>query len=1075
LAITGYSEDELIEQPSISLLKSLSWEATNCFEEFASGTSFLGRQTASEVVLLSRLLPILQKFNPRIPLEALNLAVAELVRDRGRMSRAAANWEVYNLLKNGVKVTFRSPSKEGVTETIRLIDWNNPDNNDFFLASQFWIAGDMYKCRADLVGFVNGIPLLFIELKASHKALKTAYDENLTHYKNAISQIFWYNGFVILSNGSHARIGSITAEWEHFSEWKRINSEGEKGIISLETMLRGTCEPARFLDLIENFSIFMEAKGGYMKLSAKNHQYLGVNNTIEALRNISQNQGRLGVFWHTQGSGKSISMIYFAQKVLRKLSGRYTFLIVTDRHELDKQIYKNFADSKATTEVECHAEDGKHLKQLLKEDHRYIFTLIQKFYTEKGQRYPVVSERSDIIVITDEAHRSQYDIFAMNMRSALPNAAFIGFTGTPLMIGEEKTRQVFGDYVSIYNFQQSIEDGATVPLFYENRIPELQLTNEQLNTEMETILDEAELDEQQEKKFEREFAREYHLITRDDRLERIAEDIVSHHMGRDFSGAYGPGKAMIISVDKATAIKMYDKVQKYWKEYLDKLEAMLAGSDIFTKSMLETRIEYMKETEMAVVVSQSQNEIKEMKQKGVDIGSHRKKMHDEDLDKRFKDENDKLRIVFVCAMWMTGFDVPCCSTIYLDKPMRNHTLMQTIARANRVFPEKVNGLIVDYIGVFRDLQRALAIYAPTPESGERPIRDKTQLIAMLNQTIGDAKAFLAERGIDVEKIIKAEGFEKVAEINGAVRAIVLRDSSAFEGALDDSIDKVLINDESKLRYLQLALKVNQVFRAIKPDPVLFDYLSIYTLIIRLADKIHSLTPTADIAKVTEKIEKLLDESISVAAFAIRDQAGVYQAGDIVDLSKIDFEKLRHQFDAGKKRIEIEKLRGALNSKLQKMVRINRTRMDFMQKFQQMIDDYNSGATSTDEFFAQLVKFTQDLNHEDKRAIAENLSEEELAIFDLLTKPDMKLTKKEKKQVKAIAQSLLTRLKAEMLVLDWRKKQQTRAAVQLTIQEILDNLPERYTQEIYSQKCGVVYQHVFESYVGEDRSIYAAGI
>ena len=1070
--MSGYSEDELIEQPSIDLLKALGWETANCFDEFATGISVLGRQTASEVILISHLFPVLQKLNPKIPPEALNIAISDLMRDRGRMSLAAANREVYCLLKDGIKISFRSASKEEVTEIVKVIDWDNPQNNDFFLASQFWIAGDMYTRRADLVGFVNGIPILFVELKACHKALKSAYDDNFTDYKTAIPQIFWYNGLVILSNGSKACIGSLTALWEHFSEWKRINTEGEKGVVSLETMLRGTCEPARLLDLVENFAVFMEARGGYIKLTAKNHQYLGVNNTLEALKNIGENKGRLGVFWHTQGSGKSVSMIYFAQKVLRKLPGHWTFLIVTDRDELDKQIYKNFADSHATTELECQAESGAHLKQLLSEDHRYIFTLIQKFHTEPGQRYPVISERSDIIVITDEAHRSQYDLFAMNMRSALPNAAFIGFTGTPLMIGEEKTRQVFGDYVSVYNFQQSIEDGATVPLFYENRIPELQITNPQLNNDMASILENADLDERQEKKFEREFAREYHLITRDDRLERIAEDMVSHHMGRDFSGTYGPGKAMVISVDKATAVKLYDKVQKYWVKYLKNLEGMLDTSDIFVKSMLETRIKYMKVTEMAVVVSQSQNEIEELKSKGADIVPHRKKMVKEDLAKRFKDEDDKLRIVFVCAMWMTGFDVPCCSTIYLDKPMRNHTLMQTIARANRVFPEKVNGLIVDYIGVFRDLQKALAIYAPTPESGERPIKDKAELIALLNQAIADAKAFLAEHGVDVDKVLKAEGFDKVAQINGAVKAIVMHDSKAYEGALDDTIDKVLINDESKQRYLQLALNVNRVFRAIKPDPVLFDYLLIYTLIVRLADKIYSLTSPADIAKVMGQVEKLLDESISIAGYAIHAPKGVYQTENIVDLSKIDFEKLRKQFEQGKKRIEIEKLKGALNSKLQKMVRINRTRMDFLNKFQEMIDEYNSGSAIADEFFDRLIEFAQGLNQEDKRAISENLSEEELAIFDLLTRPKIKLTKKETQQVKAAAKNLLDKLKKEMLVLDWRKKQQTRAAVKLTIEQILEQLPETYTRELYAQKCGVVYQHVYESYIGPGESIYS---
>ena len=1066
-----YTEDALVEQPAIALFAALGWETANCFNEVFGTGGTLGRETPADVVLVPRLHDALRRLNPDLPGEAIALAVEDITRDRSAMNPVQANRQVYSLLKNGVKVSYQKEEEEAV-DTVRVIDWDEPGNNDFFLASQFWISGDMYERRADLVGFVNGIPLLLVELKTSHRKLQNAYRNNIRDYKTAIPQLFWYNAFIMLSNGSDAKIGSTTAEWEHYGEWKKAESESEQGVVSLETAIKGTCRKDRFLDLVESFIVYSDAGGAAIKLFARNHQFLGVNNAIAAVGQIRDCRGRLGVFWHTQGSGKSLSMIFFSQKILRKLQGNWTFLIVTDRQELDGQIYRTFSQAGAVTEPEnaVRAQDGDHLKQLLREDHRYLCTLIHKFHTRDGEAYPKLSDRSDIIVITDEAHRSQYDEFAKNMRQALPNAAFIGFTGTPLMVGEEKTRQVFGSYVSIYNFKQSVDDGATVPLYYENRIPELQLTNEDLNEDIFRVIDDADLNEEQEAKLEQTIRHQYHLITRDDRLEKIAADLVEHFMGRGFRG-----KAMVVSIDRLTAARMYEKVKKRWQAYLVKLQARAATASPTEAGILMEKIKYMHDTDMAVVVSQSQNELSFFQEHGIDFEPHRRRMVREDLDTKFKNPDDPFRIVFVCAMWMTGFDVPCCSTIYLDKPMRNHTLMQTIARANRVFPEKVNGLIVDYIGVFRDLQRALAIYAPTQESAERPIKDKAQLIAMLNQTIGDARAFLVEHGIDVDKITKAEGFEKVAEINGAVKAIVLRDSSAFEGALDDSIDKVLINDESKLRYLQLALKVNQVFRAVKPDPVLFDYLLIYTLIIRLADKIHSLTPTADIAKVTEKVEKLLDESIGVAAFAIRDQAGVYQVGDIVDLSKIDFEKLRHQFDAGKKRIEIEKLRGALNSKLQKMVRINCTRMDFMQKFQQMIDDYNSGATSMDEFFAQLVKFTQDLNHEDKRAIAENLSEEELAIFDLLTKLDMKLTKKEEKQVKAIAQSLLTRLKAEMLVLDWRKKQQTRAAVQLTIEKILEELPGTYTQEIYSQKCGVVYQHVFESYVGEGRSIYAAGI
>jgi type I restriction enzyme R subunit len=481
-----YSENALIEQPAIALFRDLGWGFANSFHETFGEQGTQGRGTSSDVVLIKRLRTALLKLNPDLHEDAASQAIEELTRDRSTMSLVQANHEIYRLLKNGVKVTVRGDEQplEDAIETIRVIDWNEPSNNDFFLASQFWVTGEMYKRRADLVGFVNGLPLVFIELKASHRRLEHAFERNLRDYKNAIPNLFLYDAFIILSNGSKSRIGSITADWENFAEWKRINSEGEEGIVSLETMIRGTCEPARLLDLIENFTLFSEERGGLVKLVAKNHQYLGVNSAIDAVEKIRENRGRLGVFWHTQGSGKSYSMVFFTQKILRKLPGNWTFVVVTDRDDLDNQIYKNFSRAGAVIEPEdqVRAGSGEHLRQLLQEDHRCVFTLIQKFRTDQGKPYPELSDRSDIIVITDEAHRSQYDVFAMNMRNALPNAAFIGFTGTPLMAGEERTRDVFGDYVSIYDFKQSVDDGATVPLYYENRIPELQLTNQDLNT-----------------------------------------------------------------------------------------------------------------------------------------------------------------------------------------------------------------------------------------------------------------------------------------------------------------------------------------------------------------------------------------------------------------------------------------------------------------------------------------------------------------------------------------------------------------------------------------------------------------
>ncbi|MFN2267986.1 MAG: type I restriction endonuclease subunit R, partial [Desulfonatronovibrio sp.] len=691
-----------MERPAIALLEQLGWDVFDAYGEFDHGSSSLGRENKGEVILKVRLRLSLLELNPELPVEAVHEAIAEICKDRSRMSLAAANKEIYDLIKNGVRVNIPDPEGDGETvELVRIVDWDKPDKNDFLLCSQFWVTGEMHTRRTDLVGFVNGLPLVFMEFKSPRYRIESAYYDNLRDYKDTIPHLFWPNALIILSNGSKSRMGSMTAGWEHFASWKKIESEDEQGQVSLETMLRGLCEPSRLLDMVENFTLFQEAPGGLIKLIAKNHQYLGVNNAIKALKNIKEHKGRLGVFWHTQGSGKSVSMIFFAQKVMRKMPGNWIFVIITDRKELDGQIYKNFASAGVVTEGKAQAESVLHLRQILQEDHRYVFTLIHKFRTEKGEHHPVLSERDDIIVITDEAHRSQYDTLAMNMRTALPNASFLAFTGTPLIIGEERTKEVFGDYISVYDFKQSVEDKATVPLYYENRIPELQLINDNFNPDMERLLEEAEFDEEQEKKLEREFAREYHLITREDRLEAIAKDLVDHFIGRGFQG-----KGMMICIDKATAVRMYDKVQKYWKDKIEELQRELASSDGDKAKDIASSIAWMQETDMAVVVSQGQNELGDMENKGLDIRPHRKRMLEEDLETRFKKPNDPFRLVFVCAMWMTGFDVPSCSTLYLDKPMRGHTLMQTIARANRVYPGKVSGLIVDYAGVFRNLEKA---------------------------------------------------------------------------------------------------------------------------------------------------------------------------------------------------------------------------------------------------------------------------------------------------------------------------------------------------------------------------------
>lgn len=1005
----------------------------------------LGRETEQEVVLRRYLMPALKRLNPTVPEEALSQAAEELTRERSAMSPASANREVYTLLKEGVKVSVPDPSGGDVPVTVRVVDWREPENNHLLLVSQFWVQGELYRRRADLVGFVNGVPLLFVELKASHRRLESAYKDNLRDYKSAIPRLFWYNAFIVLSNGSEAKVGSITAPWGHFAEWKKVAREDEAPRLSLETLLQGTCERGRFLDLCENLILFSEEPEGLVKIVAKYHQVLGVNNAVAAVQNLKKRQGKLGVYWHTQGSGKSYSMVFFSQKVMRKLPGNWTFVVVTDRIELDDQIYGTFARAGVTGAQEVHAEDGAHLQRLLREDHRYVFTLIQKFRVPTGETYPTLSEREDVIVMTDEAHRSQYDVFALNMRSALPKAAFIGFTGTPLLAGEEKTREVFGDYVSVYNFAQAVADGATVPLYYENRIPELQLTNADLDEEMQALLEEAELDPAQQRKVEREFAREYHLITREERLDKIAEDIVAHFMGR---GHFG--KAMVVSIDKATAVRMFDNVQRHWRAYGERLQDELLGATGEEATRLAARLTFMQDTDMAVVISQAQNEVEDFAKLGLDIRPHRERMVKEKLDETFKKPGTNLRLVFVCAMWMTGFDAPSVSTIYLDKPMRNHTLMQTIARANRVWGEKNNGLIVDYVGVFRNLQQALAIYGTQEgkgegEDGTTPVKDKAELLAALETALAEAITFVKGYGIDVDAIIKAPVFERIR-------------------LTDDAKEALLESDATKRRFLALEGTVDKLFKAVLPDDRANAYLPTRSVLHVVAEKLKGDADPADIDEVMGEVTTLLDRSVDAEAYVIAQPTD--SADHLLDLSRLDIEKLQAAFEGGRKRTEAEKLRRLLARKLEQLVAINRSRMNYYEQFSKMIDDWNQGAQNVDAYFQGLLAFAEALSTEEERGLREGLSEEELSVFDLLTQADLPLDAADERSVKEVAKDLLATLKREKLGLDWRKYQRSRAAVKVTIERLLDEgLPDVYDEGTYQRAADAVYEHVFEQYAG----------
>ena len=1060
MSANAYTEDQLVEQPAIGLFEDLGWETVSAAEEILGTAGTLGRTTKMEAVLAGRLRAALEKLNPSLPSEAITLAMDELTRNRSAMSLAAANREVHELLKQGIKVSVPDKERGGQkTERVRVIDWENPEANDFLLVSQMSIQGPLYLRRPDLIGFVNGLPLVVVELKKPGVPAQQAFTDNLTCYKADIPALFWGNALMIASNGTDSRVGSLTADWERFFEWKRIASEDEPRRVSLEVMIRGTCDKTRLLDLVENFILFSEHKAGLVKIVGQNHQFLGVNNAIGAsLKARTEGHGRGGVFWQTQGSGKSFSMVFYSQKILRTVPGDWTFVIVTDRVELDEQIATTFKACGAVSEAEgeiCHASSGEHLRELLRGNHRYVFTLVHKFQTDE-----VLTDRRDVIVLTDEAHRSQYDTLALNMRAALPNATFVAFTGTPLIAGEERTREVFGDYVSIYDFQQSVEDGATVPLFYENRTPELHLDNPDLNEDIYALIEEAELSPEAEEKLQKELGKQYHLITRDDRLETVAKDIVTHFLGRGFQG-----KAMVVSIDKVTALKMHEKVQKHWMVELDRvwkeLEASskmkplkpgqtrrdhVDGYDADKVRELQRRLDLLEHTDMAVIVSSEQNEIAKMAEKGIDIVPHRKRMNEEKLDERFKDPKDELGLVFVCAMWLTGFDAPSCSTIYLDKPMRNHTLMQTIARANRVFPGKQSGLIVDYANVFASLEKALAIYG-AGKNGKTPVRDKQELVEQLRTALAEAAEFCAKQGVSLTAIHEATGMEKLSLLSEAVNALIS----------PDELRKPFLAHEKLVRAL---------YQAVKPDKVAIEFAPMCSLLATLADTIKTQTgegEAPDITPIMGKLNDLLDESIGAEGFTIAEGEAGARHG-VIDLSKINFEVLAKKFKESKqKNLDIEKLKAAIRATLDKIVHMHRAlRTDYQQKFEALIAAYNAGSLNIDQLFAELLEQSRKLTEEQTRHVRENLLPSELVIFDILTRPAPELSDAERDEVKKVAKQLLAKVQG-LLGTMWKGTQQGRSKVQDVIKDTLDEgLPRAYDKPLYEAKVEAVFEHFYET-------------
>jgi len=1074
--LNKYTEDTLVQQTTADYLEhQLGWQSVYAYnnEDFGPN-SLLGRPSDREVVLTRPLHEKLRALNPGLPDTAYDDAVRQITAIVASQTMAATNRENYAQMRDGVQVTFRNEQGERVRQRLRVLDFETPENNEFLCVRELWVRGDLYRRRADIIGFINGLPLLFIECKNLHKNLKTAFEQNFSDYLDTIPHLFHHNAIVMFGNGEQAKIGSITSRWEHFNEWKRLAEEAP-GAVDMETLLKGVCEKRNFLDLVENFILFDDSAGEPKKIIARNHQFLGVNRAIQSVRDRKARQGKLGVFWHTQGSGKSYSMVMFTRKVHRKLGGNFTFLVLTDRDDLDTQIYKTFAGCGVVSEQEpCRAASGHHLNELLTQHKAYVFSLIQKFNQKVEPEQPY-SERDDIIVITDEAHRTQYGTLALNLRNALPHASYIGFTGTPLFKDDEITRRVFGEYVSTYDFQRAVDDNATVPLYYDARGEKLGVAIGDLNERIAEKLEELETEDiDVEQRLERELKRDYHIITADKRLDQVARDFVQH-----YSTAWETGKAMLVCIDKVTCVRMHRLIRFYWDERIRELEKELASiADEQEELFRHRQLDWMRETCMAVVVSEEQGEVDKFRKWDLDIIPHRKlikegidlpesmrsmpeyrNMQTMALDDAFKVEEHPLRVAIVCAMWLTGFDVPSLSTLYLDKPLKAHTLMQAIARANRVNEGKNNGLIVDYCGILKHLRKALATFAGTQPEGEGgstdPARPDEELLADLAEAILLVRVFLEDRHTTLDEVIQKTGFERNA-------AIVACKEAANE------------NDESRKRFEVMCREVFKKFKACINVQGINAYRSDRDAINIIYKSLQQDREQADITDIIKQLHQVVNEAIEVQPDRQGEEPGIY------DISKIDFDRLRKEFERSpKKNSTVQNLRQAVEQRLQRLLQQNPLRTDFQQHYEQIVGEYNreKDRVTIEKTFEALFKLVQELDEEESRALREGLDEESLAIFDLLRKPDLKSS--DVKRIKTVAADLLAQLKAEKLRIDhWRDKEATRDAVRVTIHDYLwtdkTGLPvDAYTEDDVNERAEDVFRHVYRAYPTLPSPYYAS--
>lgn len=1038
MAKNRYSEEEAVQKPAGELLASMGWEVHYCFDEEELGCAgTLGRESYRDVLLKRDLEYALLELNEWMDEADAAEAIKTLSQAFVGDSLLQTNEAKYKMLRDGIPVRKLDANGAPRTELAQVFDFDHPKMNRFVAAEELWVHGPLHRRRCDLVGFVNGIPLVFMEFKRHDKDIRSAYNDNYTDYQDTVPQIFHFNAFVILSNGLRSRVGTLGSPYEFFNEWKRL-SEEDAGSVSLETMLRGMCDREALLDLFQNFILFDHFDTPAAKIMARNHQYLGVNEALEAYKNRKLNDGKLGVFWHTQGSGKSYSMVFLAEKIRRTQPGSPTFLILTDREELNKQISETFESCGCLAGIpaaRCRATSGVDLAEKLKGNPSYIFSLIQKF--NQTETKPIIPDH-DIVVFSDEAHRSNNGIFAENMARLLPTASKMGFTGTPLLSDDQLTARTFGGYVSVYDFGRAVADGATVPLFYENRSDRLSIENPEINDELLQAVEDADLDPDQVDKVKGQLSHGIHIMMSEPRLCAIARDFVAH-----YTGIWESGKAMFICVNKVTCVMMCNCVQEEWARAIarekDKLKSM--GQQEALEQ--QRKIAWMESTEMAVVISQEQNEVARFRAWGLDIEPHRRKMEERNLDDEFKDADNPFRIVFVCAMWLTGFDVKPLSVMYFDKPLKAHNLMQAIARANRVAKGKSNGLIVDYVGVVKALRQALADYTRNPDGGGDPedvVIDKDELINHIRELTEQIVSFMNERGFDLETLLAACGFGKL-------------------DAIKDAADAMSATDEVKKRFGIMCRMLFKLYRFVTRAEVGEDLACRCDAVRAVYSQINQRRATADTTELMRQVRDIVSEHVEIGKTT--EQA---KEGTRFDISGIDFDRLGQEFARAKqKHLIISDLRSVIEERLELALADNPLRIDFYKRYEEIISAYNKEQDKAliEKTFNDLMKLSEDLDEKQREWVREGFqNQQQMTVFEMLFKDT--LTPSEIRKVKSVCIEMVEAIEKRLSeMVHWTEKEETCSQVWTIVRDEAYKLPESsYPDDVLSGCIKQIYDYFY---------------